>query len=57
MQLFVQKSKVNDFNSEAHNALSGTKYSIMAQDSVIGVQSQELLFIRDNSCRQLHSFL
>ncbi|KAK2548310.1 hypothetical protein P5673_031544 [Acropora cervicornis] len=51
------KSKVNDFNSEAHNALSGTKYSIMAQDGVIGVQSQELLFIRDNSCRQLHSFL
>ena len=40
--LFVRNSKVNDFNNEAHNALPGTKYSIMAQDNVIGVQSQEL---------------
>lgn len=33
--LFVQNSKVINFNNEAHNALSGTKYSIKAQDSVI----------------------
>ena len=40
--LFLQSSKVNDFNSEAHNALSGKKYPIKAQDSVIGAQSLEL---------------
>ena len=40
--LFIQNAKVNDFNNRAHNALSGTKYSIKAHDSVIGAESQEL---------------
>ena len=50
--LFVQNSKVNDFNNEAHNALSGKKYSIKAQDSVIGAQSPEL---RDKVLKQIPS--
>ena len=29
--LFIQNAEVNDFNNRAHNALSGTKYSIKAQ--------------------------
>lgn len=35
-RLFVQNAKVNDFNDRAHRAISGTKYSIKAHDSVIG---------------------
>ena len=34
-RLFVQNAKVNDFNDRAHRAISGTKYSIKAHDSVI----------------------
>lgn len=33
--LFIQNAKVNEFNDKPHNALSGTKYSIKAHDSVI----------------------
>ena len=40
--LFIQNAKVNEFNDRAHNALSGTKYSIKAHDSVIGAESHEL---------------
>ena len=50
--LFVQNNKVNDFNNKAHSALSGQKYFIKAQDSVIGAQSQEL---RDRVLQQIPS--
>ena len=40
--LFIQNGKVNNFNDIAHNALSGTKYSIKAHDSVVGADTQEL---------------
>ena len=39
--LFIQNEKVNEFSNAAHSALSGTKYSIRAYDSVIGADSQE----------------
>ena len=40
--LFIQNSKVNDFNHKAYHALTGIKYSIKAHDSVLGAESQEL---------------
>ena len=48
--LFIQNAKVNNFNDRAHNALSGTKYSIKAHDSVVGVETQEL---RDKILKQI----
>ena len=33
-RLFIQNSKVNEFNEKAHNASQGSKYKIKAQDSV-----------------------
>ena len=50
--LFIQNAKVNDFNDKAHNALTGTKYSIKAHDSVVGAESQEL---RDKILKQIPS--
>ena len=50
--LFIQNAKVNNFNNRAHNALSGTKYSIKAHDSVVGVETQEL---RDKILKQIPS--
>ena len=41
-RLFIQNSKVNEFNEKAHNASQGSKYKIKAQDSVIGASSLEL---------------
>ena len=41
-RLFIQNSKVNEFNEKAHNASQGSKYKIKAQDSVIGANSTEL---------------
>jgi len=40
--VFIQNAKVNDFNARAHKTLPGIKYSIKAQDSVIGADSQQL---------------
>ena len=48
--LFIQNAKVNNFNDRAHNALSGTKYSIKAHDSVVGAETQER---RDKILRQI----
>ena len=48
--LFIQNAKVNDFNSRAHNALPGTKYSIRAHDRVIEADSQDL---RDKILKQV----
>ena len=50
--LFIQNAKVNNFNDIAHNALSGTKYSIKAHDSVVGAETQEL---RDKILKQIPS--
>lgn len=50
--LFIQNAKVNEFNDKAQNALSGTKYSIKAHDSVIGAESHEL---RDKTLKQVPS--
>ena len=50
--LFLQNAKVNEFNDRAHHAISSTKYSIKAHDSVIGAQSQEL---RDKILKQMPS--
>ena len=37
---FVQNSKVERFNDRAHCAISGTMYTIKANDSVIGAESR-----------------
>ena len=50
--LFIQNAKVKEFNDRAHCAISSTKYSIKAHDSVIGAQSQEL---RDKILKQIPS--
>ena len=40
--LFVQNAKVDEFNQRVHNAASGNKFRINAQDSVIGATSIDL---------------
>ena len=50
--LFIQNAKVNEFNDRAHHAISGTKCSIKAHDSVIGANSQQL---RDKILQQIPS--
>ena len=40
--LFIQNAKVDEFNQQVHNAATGNKYRIKAQDSVIGANSIEL---------------
>ena len=40
--LFIQNSKVDEFNAKVHNAAVGNKYTITALDSVIGASSPEL---------------
>ena len=41
--LFIQNAKVDEFNERVHNAaITGNKYQIKAQDSVIGANSSEL---------------
>ena len=47
--LFIQNAKVDEFNERAHNAATGNKFRINAQDSVIGANSTEL---RDKILRQ-----
>ncbi|XP_078368705.1 ATP-dependent DNA helicase Pif1-like [Oculina patagonica] len=41
-RLFIQNSKVDEFNVKAHSASQGCKYRIKSQDSVIGANSLEL---------------
>ena len=48
--LFIQNAKVDEFNERAHNAATGNKFRINAQDSVIGANSTEL---RDKILRQI----
>ena len=48
--LFIQNAKVDEFNERAHNAATGSKFRINAQDSVIGANSTEL---RDKILRQI----
>ena len=48
--LFIQNAKVNEFNRKAHQAFTGPKFSIEAQDSVIGADSQG---IKDKVLRQI----
>ena len=48
--LFVQNAKVDEFNQRVHNAASGNKFRINAQDSVIGATSTEL---RNKILRQI----
>ena len=40
--LFIQNAKIDEFNERVHNAATGNKYQIKAQDSVIGANSSEL---------------
>ena len=48
--LFIQNAKVNEFNDRVHCAAHGDKYTIKAQDSVIGANSAEL---RDKIMKQI----
>jgi len=48
--LFIQNAKVDEFNERVHNAATGNKYRIKAQDSVIGANSAEL---REKILRQI----
>ena len=48
--LFIQNAKVDEFNERAHNAATGNKFRINAEDSVIGANSTEL---RDKILRQI----
>ena len=40
--LFIENSQVNAFNDKVHNSAPGIKFTIQAQDSVIGASSAEL---------------
>ncbi len=48
--LFFQNAMVNEFNDRVHRAAPGEKYTINAQDSVIGATSAEL---RDKIMKQI----
>ena len=48
--MFIQNAKVDEFNERVHNAATGNKYRIKAQDSAIGANSIEL---RDKILRQI----
>jgi len=48
--LFIQNSKVDEYNNRVHIAASGDKYNIKALDSVIGANSAEL---RDKILKQI----
>ena len=48
--LFIQNTKVNDFNDRVHQASQGTKYNVKAHDSVIGATSRE---VRDKILKQI----
>ena len=40
--LFIQNEKVNEFNTRAHQAADGVKFTIKAHDAVVGASSTEL---------------
>ena len=40
--LFIENSQVDAFNDKVHNSAPGIKFTIQAQDSVIGASSAEL---------------
>ena len=48
--LFIQNSKVDEFNIRVHRAATGDKYTIKALDNVIGANSPEL---RDKIFKQI----
>ena len=48
--LFIQNSKVDEFNNRVHMAATGDKYTIKALDSVVGANSAEL---RDKILKQV----
>ena len=48
--LFIQNSKVDEFNRRVHMAATGEKYTIKALDSVVGANSAEL---RDKILKQV----
>ena len=48
--LFIQNSKVNEFNNRVHMATTGDKYAIKALDNVVGANSVEL---RDKILKQI----
>ena len=49
-RLFIQNAKVDEYNDTVYHASTGNKYIIIAQDSVIGANSNEL---RDKILRQV----
>ena len=49
-RLFIQNSKVDEFNNRVHMAATGDKYTIKAVDGVIGANSPEL---RDKILKQI----
>ena len=49
-RLFIQNAMVDQYNETVHQASTGTKYTIKAQDNVIGANSAEL---RDKIMRQI----
>lgn len=40
--LFIENCQVNAFNDRVHNSARGNKFTVQAQDSVIGANSEEL---------------
>ena len=48
--LFIQNSKVDEFNNRVHMAATGDKYAIKALDNVVGANSAEL---RDKILKQI----
>ena len=48
--LFIQNSKVDEFNNRVHMATTGDKYTIKALDNVVGANSAEL---RDKILKQI----
>ena len=48
--LFIQNSKVDEFNNRVHMATTGDKYAIKALDNVVGANSAEL---RDKILKQI----
>ena len=50
LHLFIQNTKVDEFNERVHYAAIGNKFRIKAQDGVIGATSRE---VRDKISRQI----
>ena len=50
--MFIQNSKVDQFNSRVHREATGDKYTIKTIDSVVGANSTEL---KDKILKQIPS--